>query len=193
MDFLDLTHQVAAELGDGWRAERGYMTRRHAVLAGPADQSLTITHGDDSSRHADHGRLRIEGTYTRFSAHRYRGDPDHVITVAAHRPPARIAADIARRLLPGYQRTLDGYRARACEDAAVLARRDAVLDELAAVLAPVHRSREGRIDFGDLTDPVSASIRVLRSGEAELKLRLGRDRVLNLAHHLAAQRTIGTL
>ncbi|WP_109529292.1 MULTISPECIES: hypothetical protein [Nocardia] len=189
MDFLEITRRIAAGLGPGWRAEPGYMTQRHSQLFGPGDQSLMITHGDDSHRRTDHGRLRVVGTYQPpFSAFRCSGDTDHHITVAAHRPPADIAAAIERRLLPGYRQTLDGYRRSARADAVVLARRDAILEELAAMLAPVHRLREDGIEFGHHCDPVSASIRVLRSGDAEIAVRVDRDHVLDLARHLATLR-----
>ncbi|WP_327097387.1 hypothetical protein OIE68_00435 [Nocardia vinacea] len=193
MDFLDFTQQVAASLGPMWRAERGYMIRRHLVLKGPADQSRTITHGDDSSRRCDHGRLHIEATYGRFGRYHYSTEPRHsdLITIAAHRAPADIATAIARRLLPGYQRTLAVCRTRAREDAAVLSARNALLDQLAAILAPVQRDREDRISFGGTATAVSGSIRIRYSGESEVELRVAGDRVLDRARTLPAHATAG--
>ncbi|MFE9324040.1 hypothetical protein ACIHDR_41605 [Nocardia sp. NPDC052278] len=194
MDFLEFTQQVAAALGPRWRAERGYMIRRHVLLKGPEDQSLTITHGDDSSRRSDHGRLHIEATYGRFASYHYTTDPhrSELITVAAHRTPGDVAAEIERRLLPDYQHTLEVCRTRASADATVLAARDDLLDQLAAILAPVQRDGQDRISFGSTTTAVSGSIRVLYSRETEFDLLLAGDRVLDLAWTLATHTRAGT-
>ncbi|WP_406274528.1 bifunctional DNA primase/polymerase [Nocardia sp. NBC_00881] len=130
MDLVDLAHDIAAALGPGWVAERGYMIRAHTVLYGPDQQILPITHGDDSLRCSDHGRLRIHTGYGEYSRLLATGEGDESITVAAHRAPAAIAADITRRLLPDHEQTLRLCRARARADTERLIQRRRTLDTL---------------------------------------------------------------
>ncbi|WP_405180845.1 hypothetical protein OG225_06510 [Nocardia sp. NBC_01377] len=188
MDFDDLTARIATALAPGWRVQRRSTALRHAVLAGPEDQSLILEHGDDSHRRSRHGRLLIEGGYSPFGAYRHSGDPDHRITVAAHRTPEAIAADITSRLLPDYRQTLADYRTRAHHDAAALTQRDALADQLATLLAPVRRPQPDHLEYGSTDDPVSGRIRLLHHGDAEVELRLSRDRVVELVRLLASQR-----
>ncbi|WP_406238493.1 hypothetical protein [Nocardia sp. NBC_01009] len=188
MDLLDLARQIAAALGPGWIAERGYMIRAHVVLYGPDQQILTITHGDDSHRHSDHGRLQISASYGEFSRHLGTSEGGDAITVAAERPATAIATDITRRLLPDYETTLERCRTRAHADALRLAERRDTIDTLCQMLAPAEIVRDDRISFGQSGDHVRGQIRVLFSGATEFELAVTAAHTLPLARVIAAHR-----
>ncbi|MFI6218758.1 hypothetical protein ACIBCD_42680 [Nocardia brasiliensis] len=111
-NLLELGHQIAAALGPGWSAERGYMIQAHAILRGPGDQALSIRHGDASHRRSEHGRLQISPDYGELNRHLNSGEGPTTITVAADRSHNAIAAEITRRLLPAYTTTLGLCRTR---------------------------------------------------------------------------------
>jgi hypothetical protein len=188
MDLLALAHEVATALGPGWVAESGYMVKAHAVLYGPDQQILYITHGDDSHRRSDHGRVRIRAAYGELVRHLGPSEGGHVITVAATRPPAAIAADITRRLLPDYEQTLGLCRTRARADALRLAARRRTLESLCQQLAPAQIVRGDRVRFGQSGDAIRGEIRVLFSGEAEFELHAIGAAAMRLARHIATLR-----
>ncbi|MGW4369163.1 hypothetical protein ACWEKT_26310 [Nocardia takedensis] len=188
MDLDTLAAAVAAHLGPGWSAQRSGSERDRFLLAGPNEETILLVHGDGSHRRSEHGRLLIDTGYDPYGAQRYSGDPVHRITVADHRPAEQVAAQITTRLLPGYRVTLDGYRVRARRDAAADAHRTALADQLAHLLAPVRRSQPDHLEFGSVSEVVSGRIRLLYHGDAELSLRIGADRLLDFARHLADTR-----
>ncbi|MGW4371987.1 hypothetical protein ACWEKT_40930 [Nocardia takedensis] len=189
LDLDALAAAVAAHLGPGWSARRRASVRDLVLLAGPGEETILLEHGDGSYRRSEHGRLLIDTGYDPYGAQRYHGDPVHRITVADHRPAEQVAAEITTRLLPGYRVTLDGYRVRARRDAAAQAQRAQLVDQLAQLLAPVRRSQPDHLDFGSVSDAVSGRIRLLYHGDAELTLRISRDRILGFARRLADTRT----
>lgn len=188
MTLLDLARQIARSLGPGWSAHHGYMVRAHAVLLGRDQQALSITHGDDSHRRGDHGRLRIRADYGELARHLHYDEGRHVITVAANRPATVIAAEITRRLLPDYHRTLDLCRARAAADALRLAHRDRTLTALIELFAPARLVREDRVSFGRIDEAVHGSIRVLYSGDATVEMHVAADHVLPVARAISPTR-----
>ena len=192
MDLDTLAAAIAAHLGPGWSARRTASVRDRVLLAGPDEETILLEHGDGSHRRSEHGRLLIDTGYDPYGAQRYSGDPVHRITVADHRPAEQVAAQITTRLLPGYRVTLDGYRVRARRAAAVEAQRTVLVDRLAELLAPVRRSQPGHLEFGNVSDAVSGRIRLLYHGDAEFSLRIGADRILDFARHLADTRTGST-
>jgi hypothetical protein len=81
-------------------------------------------------RDRDRHRVHIHGSYPDAADAGSLRLPDHQITAAASRGPAAIAADITRRLLPGYRTDL----AKAWAHTARLAREDAQRGRLVAHL-----------------------------------------------------------
>jgi hypothetical protein len=98
--FADLTIGVASALGPGWTVHHRSRVPRHTVLEGSGQQCLHLTHGDDSHRSTDHGRIRITTSYGALARHLGTGEGRLSITVAATRTAEAIAAEITRRLLP---------------------------------------------------------------------------------------------
>ncbi|MEU7764989.1 hypothetical protein AB0B25_07680 [Nocardia sp. NPDC049190] len=187
MDILALTHEVASALGPDWVADRGYMVKAHAVLYGPDQQILYVTH-DDSHRRSDHGGLHIRAAYGELGRNLGPSEGSHVINIAATRPPAAIAADITRWLLPDYEQTLALCRTRARADTLRLAERRRTLESLCQQLAPAQILRGDRVSFGQSGDPVRGEIRILHSGEAELELHATGAAAMRLARHIATRR-----
>ncbi|MGO4612971.1 hypothetical protein AB4305_03335 [Nocardia sp. 2YAB30] len=188
MDLLALAHEIAAALGPGWVAERGYMVQAHAVLYGPDQQILDITYGDDSHRRSDHGRLRIRAAYGELGRHLDPGEGNHIITVAATRSATAIAVDITRRLLPDYEQTLGLCRTRARADTLRLAAHRRALESLCQHLAPAQIVRGDRVRFGQSGDAIHGEIRLLASGEAEFELHTTGAAAMRLARHIATRR-----
>ncbi|MFF3228876.1 hypothetical protein ACFYV7_39210 [Nocardia suismassiliense] len=189
--LLESGYQIAAALGPGWRADRGYMVRAHVVLHGPSDQVLSILHGDDSHRRTDHGRLQIRPDYRDLARHLNSGEGSNMITVSADRAPTAIAAEITRRLLPDYTTTLGLCRTRAHADAQRQAKHQSTRDALFQVLQPARLVYDDRVYFGDSEDGLRGNIRLLRGGTAEFELTVSNAQALGLAHAIATQRASG--
>lgn len=94
-DMHILARGIAAHLG-GFSVEvNDWMVR----LRGPGGEELSVRR---ARQHP--GRVVVHGCYPDIDA--ALGMPAHEITAAASRGPAAIAADITRRLLPGYRASL---------------------------------------------------------------------------------------
>jgi hypothetical protein len=99
-DVHVLGDAIARALGGGWVAAPGRRAHhRDATLTGGDGEVLALELTNSSTP-----RLMIRGE---FSMEEHRTRPlsarRHEITVAPHRTPARIAAEITRRLLPDYR------------------------------------------------------------------------------------------
>jgi len=119
-DVSTLAGQIATRLGSGWQAAPGEWV---TTLHGPHGERLSI----HRARYQG-SRISIHGRYPDVETG--QGLPSHQITAAISRGPTAIAADITRRLLPGYRTDL----AKAAERIARLAREDAQRERLAAEL-----------------------------------------------------------
>lgn len=182
-----MAHYIAEALGPTWAAERGYMVQRHAIIRGPDHQILILTHGDDSHRRSDHDRLRISASYGEVATHLHRGEGRDLITVRADRNPTSIAADINRRLLPNYHKSLQLCHERATTHERRLTEHQHRLHHLQGTLAPAKIIRDS-IYFGSVGDPVHGRARVLLSGNTEFEVDVSADEARALAHHLAGRR-----
>lgn len=106
--LAELGEQIASHLGPGWTAEP-FMG--HAV-------ELTHTDGGRLFARLDSARLNLTASYPTYERRAVRPrlrDLRESITVSTARPPAAIAADITRRLLPDYERALADVRAQIAE------------------------------------------------------------------------------
>ncbi|WP_280453833.1 hypothetical protein [Nocardia brasiliensis] len=184
-NLLELAHQIAAALGPGWSAERGYMIQAHAILRGPGDQALSIRHGDASHRRSEHRRLKISPDYGELNRHRNSGEGPTTITVAADRSATAIAAEITRRLLPA---SLGLCRTRAHAAAELESARQATRHALHQTLQPARLVYDDRIDFGDLDEGIRGNIRVMPGRTVTFELTLAHRAALELAHAIAALR-----
>ncbi|MFI6213285.1 hypothetical protein ACIBCD_14950 [Nocardia brasiliensis] len=190
-NLLELAHQIAAALGPGWSAERGYMIQAHAILRGPGDQALCIRHGDASHRRTEHRRLKISPDYGELNRHRNSGEGPTTITVAADRSATAIAAEITRRLLPAYTTTLGLCRTRARAAAELESARQATRHALHQTLQPARLVYDDRIDFGDIDEGIRGNIRVMPGRTVTFELTLAHPAALELAQALAGLRAGG--
>ncbi|MEO8602655.1 MAG: hypothetical protein ABI629_08770 [bacterium] len=95
------------------------------------DRTVPTMHGPDGAALVvyEHGqRLEVSGSCGKARDHLARGEGPFVVTVAADRPAAAIAAHIMRRLLPSYLPALSRAREK-------LAARQVAVDEAQALLA----------------------------------------------------------
>ncbi|WP_029892891.1 hypothetical protein [Nocardia brasiliensis] len=190
-NLLELAHQIAAALGPGWSAERGYMIHAHAILHGPGDQALSIRHGDASHRRTDHGRLKISPDYGELNRHLNSGEGWTTITVAADRSATTIAAEITRRLLPDYTTTLGLCRTRARAAAELESARQTTRHALHQTLQPARLVYDDLIDFGDTGEGIRGNIRVMPGSTVTFDLTLAHPAALELAQAIAALRAGG--
>lgn len=95
-----IAEQVVAALGTDWSVEQPHEGNRGVYLVGPGQEKLWLARGWDSGTKT---RLVIHGDYPGTETFRHE---NHEITVAESRPPAAIAKEIERRLLPKYRDTL---------------------------------------------------------------------------------------
>lgn len=123
---------IAAELGEGWAATPGRDRGEEAHFAGPNGEQIHVS--QDTWRKANAGRLFLRGSFPdELTGHLY-GTPAARISVDGAKPPAVIAKDIKRRLLPAYREALAVARERKAEADALHARRDAVMAEVVAAM-----------------------------------------------------------
>ncbi|MGF6886715.1 hypothetical protein ABIA39_004511 [Nocardia sp. GAS34] len=185
MSFLDIGTAIAAEMGQEWTAEPGYVSYTdHAILRHPDGRCLDLRSDNGSHRRSEHGRLIIRGSFGGLSGFGTAASRTHMITVAASRSPATIARDIARRLLPDYETDLAVCRTRDRAHHAAVARRDTTVEQLHRIFAHSQIIRNNHVCFGDGSDPISGTVRVLLNGGAEFTLTVSDARVLDLAGHI---------
>jgi len=131
---------------------------------GPTRAELSVWRGRPSGREGE--RFVVRPVWPRVRNDYYRPYNTAVgeITVAATATPERLAAEIARRLLPGYLAELAGARDKvAADDAAWASRR-----ELAAIVCSVWGSTAWSCNRNPETDE---ELRIRHPGDAEAKAR----------------------
>lgn len=108
-EFLRVAGAVAEHLGDGWRTEPGTFA-----------DLVNLAHRDgrclETRRHSRAPERMLIGEVFPPGPTPY-GLTSRTITVRITRGPAVIAAEITRRLLPGYQESLDLVRRHQQQDA----------------------------------------------------------------------------
>jgi hypothetical protein len=117
------------------------------------------------------GRVVAAGMYPPSDYHLRSGDR-HQITVRVDRGPTVIAAEIGRRLLPGYQQTLTRVRDWETRQAAEAATRARVAEQVLAVLPGAYLSGvAGRNDtivgWRNPADPAGHAGRIRFLGDAQ--------------------------
>jgi hypothetical protein len=134
--LLGLAEEVAVELGDGWSPAAG---------ACPRGTIAYVRHRDGRAVYlgtavglVPSGRVLIHGEYPG----RWYSDESNRcrITVSAGRTAAAIAADIRRRLLPGYEPLLARARASVAQQQEDLEDRERVAAEILAAVPGAERS-----------------------------------------------------
>lgn len=190
--FYDFAARVAEALGPGWTAGRRGQGLRRTVLHGPGGQCLNLSHGDDSHRRSEHGRIQITAGYGDLAQHLAVAEGHQQITVAATRTPTDIAADISRRLLPEHETLLASCRERAHRDDLARVRRDPVLTDMGKRLVSVSPFGEDRLRFGSVDDPVFGELRVRAGGTVEWKFTADSALALELATVIGRHRGSST-
>jgi hypothetical protein len=112
------------------------------------------------------GRVEIRGAFPDSDYPYGPGERPRPITVAIGRSPAAIAAEISRRLLPGYAQALAQVQARIARQAADQQSRLRVATRLAAILPDATVRDDGRLA---VTVHWSAPARSIGSGDIELR------------------------
>lgn len=108
IEVLPIATAVAQHMGSGWSAQRHQQLDR-AYLHGP-DGAVLFLRVDYVT--LTKLRLVIKGVFGDAEKRKRTDEQIPVITVAVRRNPAAIAADIHRRLLPGYLALLVVLRER---------------------------------------------------------------------------------
>jgi DNA repair protein RadC len=185
--IAQLADAVATELGadfiaDGPDRDGKYHEHAHRVL-GPDEQSLFLRVG---SFGRERGRLIISGG---FPANAMGLSPSAYPRIGVTRAatPARVAAEIRRRLLPTYATVLDEYRNRIQEAASHEKARDQLARELADGLrVVVHRGRHDAARFTvTLDDEVGTSLDVDVIGPSRVDVRIDHLNALQARRLLA--------
>lgn len=133
--------QVVRYLPGSWAPEASW-DGCGAMLAGPSGARLHLTGPRD-------GRVHVSGCFPPTSLR----VTSHGISVGASRPPAVIAAEIARRLLPGYLVQLadigehDAAEQAAREARTVLAEKITALFPAGAAVMPAHCQGSARSEI----------------------------------------------
>jgi hypothetical protein len=96
-----LAGQVAAALGERWQAEN-IDDSRDRIRNDETGETLLVGRFYDTPA----GKLSLRGVLPRRGTATYYRRPNPVINVAIRRGPEVIAAEISRRLLPGYRDAL---------------------------------------------------------------------------------------
>lgn len=131
-----IAEQIVAALGTDWSVEQPPGGNRGVYLAGPDQQKLWIARGWDAGTKT---RLIIHGDYPGTESYRVE---NHEITVAETRPPAAIAKEIERRLLPKYRETLATRLQQLQSDADARAAREAFADRIIEATGGLAQRRE---------------------------------------------------
>lgn len=83
-----------------------------------------------------------DGRWFSFSGYEEAADLTRTITVAMDKEPAKIAADISRRLLPSYTKACEGARAKIAADEGEESRRRATIQAVAKIAGSPVRERD---------------------------------------------------
>ncbi|EHR52353.1 hypothetical protein SacmaDRAFT_4160 [Saccharomonospora marina XMU15] len=106
MDMQAFAVAMAEALDGTWTVEPGYHGHRDRVLIGPDGEDVHVCYSDWEKA----PRLRLSASLPAELAtirHRHGNPaPLHEITVSPAKTPETVAAETARRLLPGYRATL---------------------------------------------------------------------------------------
>ncbi|MEV7177864.1 hypothetical protein [Kitasatospora sp. NPDC093679] len=121
-----------SEEGPGWRHEAAVNAYGSVMLSHPAGWRVQIGH----HRTTGHARSRL--TITGCTPSGWPGNSNHEITVADTRPPAAIAREIQRRLLPDYRPTMRQALADIEQEQRYAQRRAATMDQLQEALPALH-------------------------------------------------------
>jgi len=195
MDIKTITREIAAALGDGWKAAPGWYegpTVRDARLIGPEGEEIHVTMPTWPPAMA--GRLNLSASYgADLRPHMPYNAKRAEITVSQAKSAAVIARDIERRLLPDLRNLLYTLRERKAQSDEYEAGRQTTL---AAVLEALGghgeavTQRHGRetveARIGRYGNPVHGDLEVM-GDEVKFTLRVS----LALAPELA--RCIATL
>ena len=144
--LAELAPKIARALGEGWKREP---TRNPDVT-----HYIALAHGDERvGLHVayPYGRLEISGGVSHLrdskgEAPYYRSEDNPKITATLSKSPEQIAADITRRVLPGYRAVLAAVLDR-------IAKANAYLSATAATAAKVAEAigaepgKDGLVDF----------------------------------------------
>jgi hypothetical protein len=129
--------EVARHLGDRrgekWTAGEGYHSWQRR-LHGPYGEVLFV---NIRPNHED--RIRVSGELPRCDC---RPEDDHTITVAASRTPKAIAAEVDRRLLPGYLADLNWVRERNAHAGLQYTHRVLTLERIAGLFGVVYQPED---------------------------------------------------
>lgn len=141
---LDTTwQQVAASLGTGWTWQRQDPAYAHGSLDEPDGLRLWIQLRHSRWEIREALDTVVPGTSTRLVvAHLYGSSepkPATSISVAADRPAATIAREIARRLLPDVRDALTRLNARRLKHIELASRRQRAVDAILRVVPSAHQ------------------------------------------------------
>jgi hypothetical protein len=143
----ELAPKIARSLGDGWRREHNTNP--------DVTHYIALTHGEHEriGLHVayPYGRVEISGSLSHLrdakdEAPYYRSEDNPKITATLSKSPEQIAADITRRVLPGYRVVLAAVLDR-------IAKANAHLSATAATAAKVAEAigaepgKDGLVDF----------------------------------------------
>lgn len=111
MDMQAFAAAMAEALDGTWTIESGYHGQRDRYLIGPDGEQVHVSYSDWEKT----PRLRLSASLpAKLATIRHsHGNPvpSHEITVSPTKTPETVAAETARRLLPGYRVTLAETRA----------------------------------------------------------------------------------
>jgi len=143
----ELAPKIARSLGEGWRREHNKNL--------DVTHYIALTHGEHERivLHVayPYGRVEISGSLSHLRDARgetpyYRSEDNPKITATRSKSPEQIAADITRRVLPGYRAVLEAVLDR-------IAKANAHLSATAATAAKVAEAigaepgKDGLVDF----------------------------------------------
>lgn len=139
-DVMAAARVIAPAMGADWQAAPGYYSPgQDALLRGPDGLAVHV----ETITQAGSRRLVLSGAFDSAIHERAYNEGRHEITVSSERAPARIAAEVKRRLLPDYQRALADAVERKLRSNAERAARDQLVADLAAALGTRVREHLG--------------------------------------------------
>ena len=185
---------VAKNLGDGWYVATGYSHGgSDAYLRGPREQQLHVTYGGASHRRTDWGRVFFASSLPdHLRSHQSYGDPGPAVSVSESRPPAAIAADLRRRLLPRHRAYLRRITAQTAADTAEQARAAQLRILLLEILTGANArwlEHSQHVIFGQVGDLIEGNARVQPyTSTVTFVIDVQRKHAPDLARALAALR-----
>jgi hypothetical protein len=130
MPLFDITHAIADALHGRWKARPQPADAPDAMLVSDAGETLRVRYSTDI-RQSRIIITALQGDLGAYWPDHDGGNSHDEITLRAATSPARIAADIERRLLPAYRR----HRAAALDSKRRADAEHAQLAEIAAAIA----------------------------------------------------------